>query len=103
MSSTLLQTDESGNLSESKKISGIIGAVSVLSTLIFLEKIVWWSTRNGEEYVPVVVCSDPALDGGLISQGSIHSSLGEIAQKEVNQEPIIQNLRHKRGFLELAA
>ncbi|XVE98299.1 hypothetical protein REPUB_Repub03eG0093600 [Reevesia pubescens] len=124
MSSTLLQTDyyESGNISESKKISGscsaqlkiqaqnsllsqantvgIIGGVSVLSTLIFLEKLVWWSSRNGEECVPFVVCSDPAIDGGLISQGSIHSSFGEIARKDVNHEPIIQNLRHKRVFLE---
>ncbi|XWS26969.1 hypothetical protein CRYUN_Cryun26dG0075800 [Craigia yunnanensis] len=122
ISSTLLRTDESGNLPESKKISGscsalfkcqaqnsllsqentvgIIGGASVLSTLIFLEKLVWWSSRNGEECVPFVVCSDPTLDGCLISQGSIHSSLGEIAQKEVNHEPIIENLRHKRVFLE---
>ncbi|XVE54389.1 hypothetical protein DITRI_Ditri03aG0076900 [Diplodiscus trichospermus] len=119
---TLLQTDESGNLPESKKRSGsssalfkcqaqnsllsqantvgIIGGVSVLSTLIFLEKLVWWSSRNGEECVPFVVCSDPALDGCLISQGSVHSSLCEIAQKEVNHQPIIENLWHKRVFLE---
>ncbi|XVF88411.1 hypothetical protein PTKIN_Ptkin19aG0049000 [Pterospermum kingtungense] len=108
MSSALLQNDESGNLPESKKIScsalyqrqaqnsllsqsntvGIIGGFSVLSTLIFLEKLVWWSSRNGEECVPFVVCSDPALDGCLISR------------KEVNHEPIIQNLRRKRVFLE---
>ncbi|XP_022730622.1 uncharacterized protein LOC111285434 [Durio zibethinus] len=121
-SSALLQTNESGNLPESKKISGscsalfkcqvqnsllrqansvgIIGGVSVLSTLIFLEKLVWWSSRNGEQCVPFVVCSDPALDGCLISQASIHWSSGEIARKEVNHEPIIENLRHKRVFLE---
>ncbi|KAK6248429.1 hypothetical protein QUC31_019994 [Theobroma cacao] len=122
MYSSLLQTDESGNLPESKKLSGscsaifkcqaqnsllsqantvgIIGGVSVLSTLIFLEKLVCWSSRNGEECVPFVVCSDPALDEGLISQGSIHSSSGEIAQKEGNHEPIVENLRNKRVFLE---
>ncbi|MBA0773945.1 hypothetical protein Gotri_009191 [Gossypium trilobum] len=76
MSSTLVQTDENGDFYESKKISGssstelksqpqnsllsqantvgIIGGVSVLSTLIFLEKLVWWSSRNGEECVPFV-------------------------------------------------
>ncbi|XWS17164.1 hypothetical protein CRYUN_Cryun33cG0044800 [Craigia yunnanensis] len=122
MSSTIIQIDEGGNLPKSKKISGscsalfkcqaqnsllsqantvgIIGGVSVLSTIIFLEKLVWWSSRNGEESVPFVVCSDPALGGCLISQGSIHWSLGDIAQKKVNHEPIIENLRHKRVFLE---
>lgn len=127
MSSALLQNDESGrNLPESKKIVsssvlkcvrrqnsrllsqantvGIIGGFSVVSTLIFLEKLVWWSSRNGEECVPFVVCSDPALDCGLIiSQGSIHSSSsgGEIVRKmEVNHEPVIENLRRKRLFLE---
>ncbi|XVF34704.1 hypothetical protein REPUB_Repub18cG0081900 [Reevesia pubescens] len=122
MSSTLVQTVGSGNLSESKQISGscsaqlkcqaqnsllseantvgIIGGVSVLSTLIFLEKLVWWSSRNGEECVPFVVCSDPALDRGLTSQDSINSSLGENAEKEVNHEPIVLNLRSKRVFLE---
>lgn len=113
MSSTLVQTDENGDFYESKKISGssstelksqpqnsllsqantvgIIGGVSVLSTLIFLEKLVWWSSRNGEECVPFVVCSEPALDGG---RRPVHSS-------EVNGEHIIiQNLRQKRIFLE---
>ncbi|OMP09149.1 Asp/Glu racemase [Corchorus olitorius] len=123
MSSAFLQTDESKNPSESKKISGsssglfkcqaqnsllsqantvgIIGGVSVFSTLIFLEKLVWWSSRNGEEGVPFVVCNDPALDEGfIISQASFQSSVCEISQKEVNYEPIIQNLKHKRVFLE---
>ncbi|MBA0806694.1 hypothetical protein Gohar_022556, partial [Gossypium harknessii] len=113
MSSTLVQTNENGDFYESKKISGssstelksqpqnsllsqantvgIIGGVSVLSTLIFLEKLVWWSSRNGEECVPFVVCSEPALDGG---RRPVHSS-------EVNGEHIIiQNLRQKRIFLE---
>ncbi|KAH1131584.1 hypothetical protein J1N35_002962 [Gossypium stocksii] len=122
MCSILLQSDESGNLSESKKISssysaqvkpqaqnsllsqantvGIIGGVSVLSTLIFLEKLVWLSSRNGEESVPFVVCSDPSIDGALASQASIHSSFDETAQNEANHEAIIRNLRHKRVFLE---
>ncbi|XP_059638000.1 uncharacterized protein LOC132279944 isoform X2 [Cornus florida] len=82
-SSLLVQTDEGGNLLESKKISssgtaitscltpnsllsqantiGIIGGASVFSTLIFLEKLVWWCSRDGGESIPFVVCSDPNL------------------------------------------
>ncbi|KAE8736089.1 Amino-acid racemase isoform 2 [Hibiscus syriacus] len=120
MSSTLVQTDENGDHYESKKISsspsaqlksqphssllsqantvGIIGGVSVLSTLIFLEKLVWWSSRNGEECVPFVVCSDPAIDG---SRQSVHSSLSEIAENEVSYEHVIvHSLKQKRVFLE---
>ncbi|GMI81218.1 hypothetical protein like AT1G15410 [Hibiscus trionum] len=114
MSSTLVQTDENGDHYESKKISsscsaqlksqpqssllsqantvGIIGGVSVLSTLIFLEKLVWWSSRNGEECVPFVVCSDPGLDGG---GHSFHPSFSEIAENVM-----VQNLKQKRVFLE---
>ncbi|KAL4277828.1 hypothetical protein GQ457_03G045930 [Hibiscus cannabinus] len=120
MSSTLVQTDENEDRYDSKKMSssssaqlksqpqssllsqantvGIIGGVSVLSTLIFLEKLVWWSSRNGEECVPFIVCSDPALDG---SGHSVHSSSSEIAENEVNHEHIVvQNLKQKRVFLE---
>ncbi|KAE8727942.1 hypothetical protein F3Y22_tig00004995pilonHSYRG00003 [Hibiscus syriacus] len=120
MSSTLVQTDENGDHYESKKISsspsaqlksqpqssllsqentvGIIGGVSVLPTLIFLEKLVWWSSRNGEECVPFVVCSDPALDG---SDQPVHSPLSEIAENEVNHEHVIvHSLKQKRVFLE---
>ncbi|KAL4654023.1 hypothetical protein ACB092_01G348000 [Castanea dentata] len=87
ISSVSIQTDDSENLIESKKILGsgmalkrsqtpnsllrqpntigVIGGVSVYSTLIFLEKLVRWSSKDGQECVPFVVCSDPALIGDL--------------------------------------
>lgn len=66
--------------SQGKNTVGIIGGVSVCSTLIFLEKLVWLSSRNGEkECLPFVVCSsDPAL----------------------NPEIVVDNLWQKRAFLE---
>ncbi|XP_021903547.1 uncharacterized protein LOC110818839 isoform X3 [Carica papaya] len=71
LSSVLVQTDENGDLPELRKASstsvaaqaklkaqnpllsqaetvGIMGGVSVFSTLIFLEKLVWMSSREGE-------------------------------------------------------
>ncbi|XP_065628427.1 uncharacterized protein LOC111985721 isoform X2 [Quercus suber] len=87
ISSVSIQTDDSEKLIESKKILGsgmalkrsqtphsllrqpntigVIGGVSVYSTLIFLEKLVRWSSKDGQECVPFVVCSDPALIGDL--------------------------------------
>ncbi|KAL9242425.1 hypothetical protein vseg_016420 [Gypsophila vaccaria] len=47
---------------------GIIGGVSVLSTLIFLEKLVLWSSRNGQGGVPFIVCSDPSLRQGACAE-----------------------------------
>ncbi|XP_059637999.1 uncharacterized protein LOC132279944 isoform X1 [Cornus florida] len=121
-SSLLVQTDEGGNLLESKKISssgtaitscltpnsllsqantiGIIGGASVFSTLIFLEKLVWWCSRDGGESIPFVVCSDPVISRELLFHGSFPSFYGRDAQIPLNHGMIVQNLKHKRAILE---
>ncbi|KAL6974276.1 hypothetical protein U1Q18_028457 [Sarracenia purpurea var. burkii] len=110
-SSVPVQSDEAGKSNESKKISnplltqsntvGIIGGVSVFSTLVFLEKLVWWSSRHGEECIPFVVCSDPAISRGeLPFCGSFPSVNGKAARIRLNPGMIVENLRQKRAFLE---
>ncbi|KAA8523034.1 hypothetical protein F0562_009457 [Nyssa sinensis] len=120
--SLLVQTDESGNLPESKKFSssgtalrrcqnphsllsqantvGIIGGVSVFSTLIFLEKLVWWSSRDGEECIPFVVCSDPKISRDLPFQSSFLLANAKHGRNHLNHGTIVENLRRKRAFLE---
>ncbi|XP_023516201.1 uncharacterized protein LOC111780131 isoform X3 [Cucurbita pepo subsp. pepo] len=103
---SVIQTDENDNLAASKKMSssgkslsktrtlkpllvqpntvGVIGGVSVFSTLLFMEKLVWWSRKDGEESIPFVVCSDPVLDKGIPHSDAM----------------IIENLKQKTAFLE---
>ncbi|KAK9268327.1 hypothetical protein L1049_000075 [Liquidambar formosana] len=112
-SSILVQSDGGGNMPESKKISssgttltgcsntvGILGGVSVFSTLIFLEKLVWWSSRDSEECLPFVVCNDPALNRELQFHSSFPSLDRKNARIQLNHGPIVDNLRCKRAFLE---
>lgn len=108
-SSITLQTEEGGESKKSKQIPGsftsgercripvgIIGGVSVVSTLIFLEKLVWWSSRSGGESAPFIVCSDPTisrlhLPPNCEKNGGIDN---------YDRHSIIENLRQKRVFLE---
>lgn len=116
-SSVFIQTDESGNPPESKKsfarrqspnpfltqsnTVGVLGGVSVFSTLIFLEKLVWWSSRHGEECLPFVVCSDPTLTRELAPPRSAPFFRGRDAEEfESNHGLIVKKLRSKRAFLE---
>uniref|UniRef100_A0A5B7B6Y2 Aspartate racemase n=1 Tax=Davidia involucrata TaxID=16924 RepID=A0A5B7B6Y2_DAVIN len=123
-SSILLQTDESGNLLDSKKSSGtntasisidsgaslhghantvgIIGGVSVHSTLNFLKKLVRWGSRDGEDCLPFVMCSDPVLNKELLSheRSYFSSPTGKSEHFQMDHTPIVENLRHKRAFLE---
>lgn len=122
ISSVSIQTDDSENLIESKKISGsgmalkrrqtpnsllrqpntigVIGGVSVYSTLIFLEKLVRWSSKDGQECVPFVVCSDPALSKEVPVLSSFHSFNDRNAQTQFNHGHIVGDLQQKRLFLE---
>ncbi|XP_031382839.1 uncharacterized protein LOC116196998 [Punica granatum] len=111
-------TDESLNILESRKSSGrkrsprsntllspgktvgIIGGASVFSTLVFLEKIVWWSSRDGEEAIPFVVCNDPQLSRELASLSTLRRDSNSIS--DLNPIGIIENLRGKRSFLKKA-
>lgn len=111
--SVLVHSNEGEKLPESKKISrsqtpnplltpentvGIIGGVSVFSTLVFLEKLVWLSSRNGEDSIPFVVCSDPAISRQL--SGLFPHVNGKGSPIWLNHGTIVENLRCKRVFLE---
>ncbi|XP_077252263.1 aspartate-glutamate racemase family [Tasmannia lanceolata] len=118
-SSILLQTDENDNLPESKNFSsgssptaglifsqdnavGIIGGVSTVSTLSFLKKLVMCSTKDGEEGLPFIVCSDPGLSKKLLAHegGSFSNPNSKDAYFHLDQTPIVENLRNKRAYLE---
>lgn len=111
-SSVVLQTEEGGELPKSKQILGsfaspkrcsipvgIIGGVSVLSTLVFLEKLVWWSSRRGGESVPFIVCSDPAISR-QIPLLQIPEVSGKDGFDHFDRYSIIENLKQKRVYLE---
>lgn len=122
ISSVPIHFDESGNLLESKRnlgtemalkrcqapntllsqrnTVGIIGGVSVFSTLIFMEKLVLWSSKDGQECVPFVVCSDPDISKELPVLGSFHSFNSQNSKIQFNHVPIVGNLQRKRVFLE---
>ncbi|KAK9706144.1 hypothetical protein RND81_07G106700 [Saponaria officinalis] len=69
---------------ESKNVVGVIGGVSVLSTLIFLEKFVLWGSRKCQGGVPFIVCSDPFMKRRLYNKNTF----------------MVENMRSKRVFLE---
>ncbi|KAF4384367.1 hypothetical protein F8388_004600 [Cannabis sativa] len=121
VSSVLVQTDESGNLPEPIKVLssgvvnqrprctqtsdqllsqpntiGIIGGVSAFSTLIFLEKLVWWGIRAGG-CPPFVVCSDSSLRMKLPILNSFHSFNAHMVQIPSSKfGPVVESLRQKR-------
>ncbi|XWS20402.1 hypothetical protein CRYUN_Cryun31cG0098000 [Craigia yunnanensis] len=121
-SSVILHTDGSGKFPESGKSSssgtaslsssagsllghpntvGIIGGVSVDSTLNFVSKVVHWSKENEENCIPFILCSDPVLNRELLSlerSSSSLSSRNELSQFDHTR--IVENLRSKRVFLE---
>lgn len=97
---SVFSTKEDRSLAELKKVTskvdsfllgeentvGIIGGLSSFSTLMFLEKLVWWGSRNQKESIPFVVCSgDPTIRRELLMN---------------NPEVIVDNLTSKRKFLE---
>ncbi|KAI4335759.1 hypothetical protein L6164_014370 [Bauhinia variegata] len=79
---------------------GVIGGVSVLSTLIFLEKLAYWSSRDGKECLPFVACSDPELSQELSFHTPLGSPRSRSAEIQLNQGAVIENLRTKRNFLQ---
>lgn len=122
-SSILLHADESGKSAESKKgpgsnapsrssdstvslpsqanTVGIIGGVSVVSTLNFLRKLVKWSSKDGESSLPFVLHSGSVLYKELSSHESSFPSLRSKSEcTHSDPTPIVENLRSKRAFLE---
>ncbi|XP_024971396.1 uncharacterized protein LOC112510270 [Cynara cardunculus var. scolymus] len=73
---------------------GIIGGVSADATLDFVRKLVNWSNEDKEDGngLPFVLCSDMVLNKSLLRHD--HSS------QENDYTQIVENLRHKRVFLE---
>lgn len=123
-SSVPVETDEGGNSPEPNKsfpsgtspvrcqtpnhllsqpnTIGIIGGVSTFSTLIFLEKLVRWSSRGGG-CPPFVVCNDPASYLNLPFLSSFHSFDRKFAGIQSNRNGavlVVESLRQKRAFLE---
>ncbi|KAM6585902.1 hypothetical protein CsatB_012904 [Cannabis sativa] len=109
----LLNTDEDGKFGSTSNDSGdslvslentigIIGGVSVDSTLKFLRKLVKLGSKD-EDSIPFVLCSDPMLskDLQLLERSSLPSLSGHKTQR-VQMDPtrIVENLRSKRVFLE---
>lgn len=119
-SSTVLHTDESGKFHESKKNSdlissgssdsllsqantvGILGGISANSTVNFLKKVVQWSTKDGQDSLPFVLCSDPVLNEKLLlhERDSFHSLGRRNEHSGLDHTPIVENLQRKREFLE---
>ncbi|OMP00127.1 Asp/Glu racemase [Corchorus olitorius] len=121
-SSVILHTDESGKFPESRKSSnsgtvslsssagsllshpntvGIIGGVSVDSTLNFVRKLVHWSKEKEENCMPFVLSSDPVLNRELLSLERNSSPLSSRNEHlEFDHTRIVENLRNKRVFLE---
>ncbi|GMH27325.1 hypothetical protein Nepgr_029168 [Nepenthes gracilis] len=112
LSSSVVQRTESKNPpKKSRKISGtfpgntvgIIGGVSVFSTLIFLEKLIWWSSRDGENRVPFILTSDPSIKRETQTNFASSSSPfnGEVGGGlEMDKDFLVENLRRKKNFLE---
>ncbi|BFG24616.1 hypothetical protein CerSpe_108900 [Prunus speciosa] len=99
-SPVLLHTDGSGKFQEYKKGSGsntvgIIGGLSVNSTLNFLRNLINWSSRDGESCPPFVLCSDPALNKELLSieRPSFPSVSCKNEGTELDPTLIVENLR----------
>ncbi|WVZ11202.1 hypothetical protein V8G54_015732 [Vigna mungo] len=98
--SSLMRCESSGSLISQPNTVGVIGGVSVLSTLIFLEKLACWGSRNGRECPPFVVSSDSVLSKVLSFRGPLPSARSRIDRIKLNQDLVIENLRCKRNFLQ---
>lgn len=82
---------------------GILGGVSLESTLNFAKKLVNFKLDEEENGLPFVLCSDPALSKDLLSleRGSFRNvNPVKPATIRVDQSSVVENLRCKRIFLE---
>lgn len=90
-----------GFLLNQQNTVGIIGGVSIDSTLNFVRKLVKWSSNDEEDGIPFVLCSDPLLNKDLLQLERSSFSLTERGGRlKLDHTPIVENLRSKRVFLE---
>ncbi|KAF9613293.1 hypothetical protein IFM89_006792 [Coptis chinensis] len=103
ISCSALRNSQKTSLLGGANTIGIIGGVSAVSTLNFLEKLLRW-TSNGEETLPFVVCSDPLLSEKLLFHERSSFSILNTKQShtQLDPTPILENLRRKVTFLEEA-
>lgn len=119
------KTEQSGNINNSRKsfpsdadcsssepfgislltqenVVGIIGGVSVDSTLNFVKKLVKCGLKDGENGLPFVLCSDPLLSKEILSfeRSSLPFLTGRSKQPQRDYISIVESLRRKRIFLE---
>ncbi|KAI3902316.1 hypothetical protein MKX01_011491 [Papaver californicum] len=117
--SVLLQTNESENLPSNSASSssglannrknghlliqvntiGIVGGVLATSTLRFVEKLVEWSSKEGEKNLPFMICSDQVSREQLSPCGCYFHLDTRNACLDLDFAPILQNLRSKNNFL----
>ncbi|KAM5547867.1 hypothetical protein ABKV19_002032 [Rosa sericea] len=81
---------------------GIIGGASVYSSLLFLEKLVWWSLKDGGECPPFLVCSDTTQYKELPIRSLFQSLKRKATEMKYSSSnwAIIDSLCQKRAFLE---
>ncbi|KAG8388289.1 hypothetical protein BUALT_Bualt02G0110100 [Buddleja alternifolia] len=81
---------------------GIIGGLSVDSTLDFAKKLVKFDLEDEENGLPFILCSDPSLSKELLSliKSSSPFLSGKNEGEHVDHRLIVENLRCKRVFLE---
>ncbi|XP_015692318.1 uncharacterized protein LOC102706509 isoform X2 [Oryza brachyantha] len=80
-----------GQYSAANHLSGTIGVMgtSAPSSLRFLEKLVHWSTRDGEEIPPFVMCHDPLIKKEVMSSqnsqfpSDCNTALGKLRQRRL--------------------
>lgn len=78
---------------------GIIGGISINSTLHYLNKLVELSMEDKQTLPSFVLCSDPILSKEILSfSPSSYAIKSEGFER--NHSPIVENLRRKRDFLE---
>ncbi|KAL2539291.1 aspartate-glutamate racemase family [Abeliophyllum distichum] len=110
-SSIIPQAEESSNSPDCRRNSflnkpmrnsnavGIIGGAMINSTLNFVKKLNLQDEENG---LPFVLCSDPILSKELLDleRSSCRFLSGKNEYASTDQSSTVQNLRHKRTFLE---
>ncbi|WOH09838.1 hypothetical protein DCAR_0729297 [Daucus carota subsp. sativus] len=87
-----------GFLLKQRKGVGIIGGVSVDSTLSFVRKLVALSSDDAGAGLSFVLCSDPGLNKELLHHQ--RSSFSRTEGLKLDHMSIVENLRSKRVFLE---